>query len=365
MKKIFIAAAIASVLSLNTFAKETSFYNTISSDIVKLSNNDGSKYWGTDFAGISNRTAIELLAPRVDCGIDVTFKLEEHKWVGPNDWNVISIGNYEAETDFIFNSWYIEFRPIERLTFGLNPDIWTSGSYLPVAGSNIKAGNIGSDFDVVFRPIDGLRLAAGIDFLSYFGHTKKDYSVSPMLNFGFDWTYGKLYSISASLRNIANGGRSIAIYGEYAGLKGFDFRVGYAYNGSRANSNFSCGFGSVLLNGHHLINGAMTYIIKQFKLDVDTAITFDNKYIENGKTITNKDIYLGAKATYNVTNNFTVGAKFGTAFDFAGKAGNIIFINPYVVGYINNHHELGAGFKATFNAGDTFMGFPIYYKYKL
>lgn len=341
MKKILFTSILLSLVSITAFsqarAKGPDFENTLSSNIVDYDANTGA----ASFAGITNQTKVELFSAKVDAEIDVTFAFNVKN---VSDHTVVTLGDYNNHTDFIINHWYIEFRPANRITLGLNPQIYTHGSYLPIADKHVETGNIGSSFDIVFTPIDGLRIAGGIDFLSYFGLDDAKNEIRPKFNVGMDWTYGKIFSIGLSFRNIINDSRSLGFYAEYSGFDNLNLTASYSYNDKN-------GIGGI--SGENLFTLGAAYKYKKLSLDADFATVFDryNAF----------DLYLGARGFYNISKEFAAGVTFTTDLDFAGKIPSLIVLYP-AIKYTIKNNELGAGVKITFNNNSTKLNIPVYWK---
>lgn len=160
MKRLFITVLCA-VFSFTAFAEpEFSFENEVSSDIrnvERLRDEKGNRHTKTDFAGIKEKMSAEVKTDRFDAGVESAFVLD--------DFNERNFGFDYDEDDF---DYYIEFRPITKLTLGIHDNIFADASALPIyedGSENISFGNIGSSgFSAIARPINGLRIGATLPF---------------------------------------------------------------------------------------------------------------------------------------------------------------------------------------------------------
>lgn len=366
MKKIiksFIYIATLTALTTNVFAntsprgkKGPDFQNTLGTDIVDVDTTSGN----TTFGGVSNNTKVELLSGQIDAGLDVTFGLyTRYNWDGTGYKNTYAYLSGDSSRSFNMNDWYIEYRPIPKFTMGLHDAIYAHGATLPVNGGNIKAGDMGSDFVGVLRPIDGLRIGFGFDFLSWFGRGEHDTRDYPYLNVGADYTYGKIFSIGLAVRNPINQNKiSVGAYGEFTGVDNLKILGGFSYNDEQ-------GIGSIAgatLKGKVLISAGATYTYKKFDFAADfaTVIAETKAY----------DMYLGAKAQFNATKDFNIGATFKTLLDFGTNSdsdrhlANRFFINA-ALSYTYKNNIFGAGFSTTIYDNHTHLTFPISWTVKL
>lgn len=333
MKKLMIAAVMA-IAAVSAFAQQATgkgpdFKNRTSTGIVKIDTTNNT----TEFAGLYNNTSVELLSGKVDCGIDATFGL------------IKPIAKPIQFTDMTINDWYIEFRPFEKFTFALNDRIYTHGSYLPVLGTNIDNGNIGSDIVVVWRPIQGMRIGFGYDIPSFFGQDNDGNEAHPVFNFGADYTYGNKFSVGFSIRDLINN-IGVGIYGEVLAVDNLYVTYGYAYNNGSADY-----YG---VSGTHLISLGTTYKYKKATFGLDFLTNCVN---------TGADFYIGANTKVAATDAVTVGLKFQTAIDADDSNENKYEINADV-SYAAKAWGCGAGVDVELGKA-TVISFPVYFEFSL
>jgi len=239
-KKGLAVAAAALALSASAAFAEVTFTNTVSTGIVEITSL-GNKA-NVEFAGISERIEAEYTSDKFNFGAvgELTFDNE------PGAQYVYS--DATEFTEFFDLKWtdldfYLEFSPWNFLTIFLSDDIYTPGSYLPVVGFSMGSGNLGSDFGVMVTPINGLRITAGLDVISYFGGKSTDLDVwtddpitttLPKVNIGADYTYKNMWSVGLVARNILNWNpvkaASIGLFGSFTGIEGWAFYTGVMFN---------------------------------------------------------------------------------------------------------------------------------------
>lgn len=337
MVKVLVASAAMLVLGASVFADvEIDAYNKLSSGIVNITTGDNAS---TEFAGIKNKAHVELLSDKVDALVEGTlsFSLKDN------------YGAFGLE----FSDWYIEFRPIEFLTFGFHDAVHVAGDYLPVWDDNLSAGNFGSEvFALVVRPIAGLRIGAALDNPAEFGRE----GVTPAINFGADYAYNDFGSLGVAVRNVAgkdgdNWDGTVGIYASLTKLadNGLDFvNLGFAIN---ADDDIGVD-GNILSLGASYTNGAFNVL-----LDFVTNFEAD----ANG----NKDVYLALGPSYGITDAITAGLNASVVGSYAANSEANLDFNPYVDYVIgNSKFEVGVDIAiATGDAGSTTISFPVYWKY--
>lgn len=378
MKKIFAIVGAALVASAVFADVSVEYTNKLSSDIVEISNSKSKvelngttisddKDSDTSFAGISNKSAVDFKSDKVDAGITVHVNGNTEKYTNDN-------GDEKTAwlQSWAIDDWYIEFRPINILTLGISDTIYTPGSYLPVEDDNVANGNIGSDYVVVLRPIQGLRIAGGLDNEAYlFNSTDK-----PVLNFGADYS-NDTFSLGAAFRNVAGGSDNFGfgIYGGFYGLDGFEFTLGYSYN----NEAFADVDGYLLSLGVSFGKDALSLaadFVTNFGSDDDFSVDSSNSAsdIDFGGF----DLYAGLSAGYQITEALGASVTFTYKAEFDKKlSANVITIEPDVTFAINDNNEIGAGVGIEIdNLGYEDSGFklsgsgtvitiPVYWKYTL
>ncbi len=349
MVKALVAGAAMLVMGASVFAEvEIDAYNKLSSSIVNIETGDNG---GTSFAGIKNKAHVELLSDRVDALIEgtLTFGLEDATRVVNLQPQSYKYGNFGLEV----TDWYIEFRPIDFLTFGFHDAVHVAGDYLPVWDDNLSAGNFGSDvLALVVRPIAGLRIGAALDNPAEFGHD----NVTPAINLGVDYAYNDFGSLGVAVRNVAgkdgdNWGGTVGVFASFTKLadNGLDFvNLGFAYN---ADDDIGVD-GTLLSLGTSYTNGA-------FNLLLDFVTNFEAD--ANG----NNDVYLALGPSYGITDAITAGLNASVVGSYAANSEATIDVNPYVDYVIGNSKiEVGLDFAITTgDAGSTTISFPVYWKY--
>ncbi|MCR5217290.1 hypothetical protein [Treponema sp.] len=341
-KTILVAALLA--FSAAAFAQEVSFENTLSSDIVEITVADDET--DSSFAGLENNTVVGYTSDKLDFGLDISFFLTTAEVVtGLNKTSAyMAIGQGYGLAGYAINDYFVEFRPIELLGIGFHQGYSIAGSYLPVEDSNLDAGNIGSDFGLFIRPIEGLTIGAGLDFTSLFGGY--DDWDSPYLNFGAEYEIADTVSFGAAFRDILNDSRSIGAYVSFFALEGLTINGGFTYNGE---------FADVAGN---LVSAGVIFEKDAISLAGDLVLAL------GGDEDDGFDFYAGAAFGYQISDPFSVSiaASFKSDFD-ADEDGWELGINPGVAYAINDHHEVGAGLSLTFTGTETCIAIPVYWTY--
>lgn len=348
MKKIFAVAVAAATLAGAVFAQESesslSFFNKVSSDIVTIDLTGDS----TGFAGITERMNAEYKSEKVDFSVDLRVNLDDYTKVG-SDGKPTFDGFKFSSVDGNWADGYIEFRPIKMITLYLHNSINTPGAYLPVEDDNIAAGNIGSDAGVCFRPIDGLRIAAGADVVQYIIGTAN----APDFNVGADYAFGNIGAVGFAVRGITS---DLAIGGFFSLSAVENLKVNVGYSWYKNGGSFKD------VAGSNLINLGVSYGINALSLGFD--------FVTNlmPKTDGVQDIYTGLNVGYNVTEalGLSLTAKF--QFDVVSehdnaKAHSDIYVGPSI-SYTVGHNSFSAGVDLNFNAKNT-IAFPVSWKWSL
>ena len=350
MKKLKLAASIAAISLVSGFAfaePEFSFSNKVSSDIVNIEKEgDDSK---TSFAGIKNKTVFEFSSEKVDAGIEAVF------W-SVQDTDIKDPLNPDDDKDYFalgylgfdFGDTFVEVRPFDFLGFEFHEKIWTAGSYLPIWDDNASSGNIGSDFGVVVRPVEGLLIGGGLDFLSAFGHDEE----KPVINFGAEYANDD-FAIGGTLRNVAGGEAfSFGVFGSLTTVEDLVLNMGFAYN-----DTVEPDVGAVSGN---LLTFSGTWEKDAFHLAWDFATNFG---ISEDKVC---DFYIAAAAGYNITEDFSadceVAALLDTESDAAKKGDARFQVKPSVT-YTLGNHEFNAAVSVFFGENYSCVNFPVYWKY--
>jgi hypothetical protein len=335
MKKTLLAFAVMAAATLG-FADEAkvSFNNKVSSDIVGITiPKEGDTT--AEFAGIKDTVKAEFTSEKVDAAVKLTFTFN----TATNSDDSVYAGLF----GYTINDYYIEFRPVDMFTIGWHDTISTDGSYLPIEDDNLSNGNLGSDFVGVIRPIEGLRIAAGLDFDSLFGKKDDDSNKGPKINIGADYVADG-FSLGVTLRNPIN---NIG-YGAFASLSAVEnlwADIGFSYNDSFKD-----------VSGNLLSLGA-TYDVGICSLAFDFVTNF-------GKEESAEDLYVGLSAGFGVTDALTLGAMTQAEFDFNTSDSQDVLVEAsaeYVVG----KNTFSAAVDVEFTATATAVSFPVYWKYKL
>ena len=357
MKISKISAAVAAFALVSGFAfadSEVKFSNKVSSDIVEIVSNDDDTE--TEFAGIKNKTVFEYASDNLDAMIELVFWSkketdEKDPLDADDDKDYFAIGT----GGFDFGDTFIEFRPFEVLGFEFHEKLNTAGSYLPVWDDNLSTGNMGSDFGVVVRPVEGLVFGAGVDFMSAFGHDDR----KPIFNFGVEYA-NEDFAIGGALRNVAGDededtGTDELAFGVYTSLimvENFSFNLGFAYNDA-VEPDVGTVDGNLLTAGIMFEKDAVT-------LNVDAATNFGNS---DDKEF---DLYSAVQFGFAVNDNFSAELTFANALDFESdddkKEKAMFEINP-AVKLTFDRHEFGAGVNVFFNEDGSKVCFPVHWKY--
>lgn len=343
-RKMALVATVFALAASGVFAQEFSFENTLSTDVMNVEI-EGSEFEGS-FAGFENETVVDFTSEKLDFGLDILFNIGTDKTTDDKGYLYIGTGDNYPYASFSIEDYYIEFRPIDLLGIGFHRSYGLAGSYLPVEDDNVtEAGSIGSDLGVFIRPIDGLVIQAGLDFVSLFGGD--DSWDKPKLNFGAEYEFTDLLFVGGALHDIINDDRSMGIYVSFVGLEGFTINGGFTYNGDIAD-----------VSGN-LLNAGVIFEQDALSIGGDFAVAF------GGDADEDFDLYAGVSVGYQITDPFgiSVDATFKTDFD-AEENGWELGISPAVTYALNDNHEFGAGVDLTFEGGTkTTLAFPIYWTY--
>ena len=339
-KKMVLVASIFAFATA-AFAQEVTFENTLSSDVVNIGSN-GDEFEGS-FAGFENETVVEYTSDKLDFSLDVLFGIGTAKTL--NDKGYLYIGHEDFAAGYSIEDYYVEYRPLDLLGIGIHKAYALAGSYLPVEDDNVAdAGNIGSDLGVFIRPIEGLVIAAGLDFTSLFGGD--DNFANPLINAGAEYEIADLLLIGASLRNIINDDRSLGAYISFVGVEGLTINGGFTYNGSIAD-----------VTGN-LASAGVTFEKDAISIGADLAFALAGDEDEDF------DLYLGASFGYQISDPFavSVAATFKSDFD-ADEDGWELGISPALTFTLNDNNEVGAGADITIAGDSTSLAFPVYWTY--
>ena len=328
-KKIAVAAVLCAFAAQLSFAQEVSFENKLSSELVNINISDaGTK---AEFAGFTNKTKAEYTSDNLDMGIELKFNLSK-------DNDAISVGAEEFIDDY-----FIEVRPIDLLGIGFHKGYAVAGSYLPCLDKEIEASNIGSDFGVFVRPIDGLVISGGLDFISYFGRE----GAAPLFNFGAEYALGETLTFGAAFRNIASEERSIGAYASYTGISGLTLNAGFTYNGEIEDFNIS----------GNLINAAAMFNKGSLGLYADAVVAL------GGEKDDANELYTAVNACYFISETLFANLYGCFTNDFDNEDSWCIGVSPSVGFMINENNTVGAGVYINLMKAMNSISIPVYWKY--
>ena len=360
--------ALLSALSLSGFAfadAELSFKNEVSSDIVNIvseKDSEGKVSTKTEFAGIKNKTVVDFSSEKVDAGIDIRFFLNNkdsvrpsngenytYTFIGGNAYSV-NMENGEITPSFYIKDYYIEYRPVEILTIGFHDTINTEASYLPIWDDNASTGNFGSDFTVCLRPVNGLRIATGFDFMSYFGMDADETDVNGQNGFiwnsGIDYTIEDLFSIGFTARNVLSKDRAFGFYSSLSAVEGLNLGLGFGINES--------GIGEYELSGNILMLGASYE-------NEDAAMNFALDFATNfGNDQSEKDLYLAASWGWDFADDWALNTEVITGWNLNEADSGEYILHPFAT-WSHEIHSIEAGLQVQFNENSSTVCFPVKY----
>lgn len=358
--KVLAACAALSMACGFAFAdSEFSFSNKVSSNIVDITK-EGSSDSKNEFSGIKNKSVLEFSSEKVDGMIELVFWSSKRD--GTDDKEIFALGQTEDGTaGYDFGDTFLEVRPFDFLGFEFHEKMWLSGSYFPMWDDNVTAGNMGSDFGAVIRPLEGLKIGAGLDFLSVFNDSK----YKPVVNFGAEWA-NDAFALGAAVRNVADNeksdynsadGISFGVYGSLLKVEGLVLNAGFGYNSSVEPNVTKVGDSSVAGN---LATLTGTYEKDAFH----TALEFATNFCDSKEK--KYDFYIAATAGYNVIEPLSLDCALAAALDTESesekKVDNRFQVHPSVTYTIGNH-ELKAGVSVYFGEDFSRVNFPVHWKY--
>ena len=334
-KKILLAGIMTAFVTVTSFAQDVSFENKLKWGVVDITVTDDDTE--SELATFNNEAKAEYASEKLDFG--VTLKFDAGKSAADKDV-------FEFGSDGYVDDAYIEFRPIDLIGINFHRKYCVAGSYLPCLEKEIEEANIGSDFGAFLRPIDGLIIGGGLDFISKFGSDDE----KPILNFGAEYAFQDMITFGASFRNVAaedEDARTIGVYASYTGIEGLTLNAGFTKNGNLEDYNVT----------GDLINAAVMF-------NKDALGIFANLVFSvGGEKDVDKEIYAGANVCYNVTDAFAVSLYGGYSDDFDNDDSWGVEINPAVSYTINDNHNVGAGVFVFLMKDTTNISFPVYWKY--
>ena len=332
-KKLVTVAALCAFTAAFSFAQEVTFENKLSTGIVDITITDDDS--DNEFAGFENETTAEYSSDNLDMGVTLKFNLAKE------EDDAISIGSEEYVDDY-----FIEFRPVDVLGIGFHKGYSVAGSYLPCFDGEIEAANIGSDFGVFIRPIEGLVIAGGLDFMTYFGRD----DVDPIVNAGAEYALGEIVTFGAAVRNIASDDdRTFGVYASYTGIENLTVNAGFTYNGEIED---------LFISGN-LVSAGLIYNMDPLAFYVDAVIAV------GGDEDVEYDLYTAANVTYQITDPFMASLHGSYSNDSDNDDAWCIGINPSVSYDIDDHNTVGAGVFVNIMKDEKTVSFPVKWEYKL
>ncbi len=368
-----VAFAAAALLSVSAFAQSVEFTNELSSDVATIRKgkvyNDGEDETTKDFAGLEENVVATFTSEKVDAEIDVTFILDD--W---NDKNVC------VAWDDV--SWFVEYRPVEKIALGFHEDVWLEGSYLPIYDDNVALGNLGSEgFTVAATPIEGLKIAVTVPFgegddgVNYF--TRKDEddeTVKLNIGFGAEYAFEEMFTVGAAVSNVADSdNRGFGVYAMLKPLAEQDFviRAGYSYSKAEGkiteddevvgkyyenkidDLSISEDFG---VFGKSLFNVSVEYSLDALSFSAETLFNTDDKNSDY-------DMYFAACVGYELSESLSADVTGKFLFDNSSNGAEpVIGVNPNVA-YTFGSHTFSAGLNYETCDGDSFISIPLSWSY--
>jgi len=331
-----------------------SFSNEIGTDLVEMKgavyNNEDfdkqkRKNYQVEFAGIYDKVSISYDSEKFWFELAPKFKLTdagEHWNKTTADWKESDHALNNDDLAFVWDAvdWGVRFTPFDIVDVWLNTNVWTTGSYLPVADEHVNLGNLqGDGFGIVFKPVDGLRIGLEVPFgygivsnpnfldaeyeddeenntnggtgaLSYPYSSNDKASYKFRMNFGVDYKLLGMITVGATVHNIFDReGRGYGLYAN-AGISFLDFSLGYSYNADATKVSYmDWSDTKVVIGGHHKANLAVLAAFGDFTAGVDALFNFfKNQSIY--------DLYAGLKVGYDLLpGKFNIGLRAGVAYD--------------------------------------------------
>ena len=325
-------------------------------------------------------------------------------------------------TDF---DWYIEFLPFDMVGINLHHDMWTPGSYLPVADQHITGGNLSSEgVTIALYPIEKLRITAtapfDFDVLSgddWINAELEDETVGDPygtgatnnldwirngsdgfkfnMGYGAEYTIGNFLTIGGTWKDILDSYcRQAGAYFSLIGIPHFTINLGYTWSqhGFKQGTVFDYwelddAYGEYgKITGHHVVNLGVAAQFGRFNVALDGIYN-----ILKDQSVF--DLYAGLGVGYDfIPGTLKFGLRGFGAFDFgtedadkltladghvgigngrlawdadADSADILIGLSPWLI-YTTGRHEFGASvvYEFQFNDVDNYhFKFPVYWKY--
>ena len=326
-------------------------------------------------------------------------------------------------TDF---DWYVEFLPFDMVGINLHHDMYTPGSYLPVADQNITGGNLSSEgLTIALYPVEKLRItatapfdfdvlsgrdwinaeiedetpgdpygsASGYNNLMWEKNGQDEFKFN--MGYGAEYTIGNFLTIGGTWKDILDSYcRQAGAYFSLIGIPHFTINLGYTW------SQHSFKQGTVFdywelddaygeygkITGHHVVNLGVAAQFGRFNVALDGIYN-----IMKDQSVF--DLYAGLGVGYDfIPGTLKFGLKGFGAFDFgtegaenitladgltgigdgrlawdtdADSADILIGVSPWLI-YTTGRHEFGASVVYEFQLNDVdnyHFKFPVYWKY--
>ena len=421
MKKIIASLVAVALASSLAFADDIkiNFYNKVFSEDYFMAHHEWEttdasgdtvkhKKTGTDFPAIKERMFAEIFTERVDAMVKATMKFDDD-----DSYYDDGAGNNIKHPEHFYidgdiDDYYVEFRPIHEVTFGLHTGIFADGSYLPIYDDNVWAGNVGSNgFTATWRPSvlkDALRIAVTTPFNTIAADDNRTENwVNGDKKYGgeadeFDIGTGVIFTqdffqIGFSVQDVLDSDERQ--FGAYVNLPGF-FNIvpQMTIGGGIAHSErIRYAFDDLIGQGDH------------FSVHEDEwrDESYDNTYEDRGRSCSHGLAYedllssyllmefehfnLSAEMLYNFKENYNFGK--GGAYDFYGAAsfgfglagfnatatGKLLkdftkhgakavhFGGFYLDFDINDNNTVGVGAEVDVCDKDWHAALPVYWKY--
>ncbi|MBP5444106.1 MAG: hypothetical protein J6Y60_12790 [Treponema sp.] len=360
-KTLAAGAVLAFAVMGTTFAEgEFTFENELSTDTYHFGNGYGDN---NRFPNFEERMQAEYTSEKVDVNANFSLEISGHNEDTADGKKVIfsldGINFYPNAHDS-----FVKFRPVDVLQLSI-AYFWgaekAAGSYLPVMEeywSYTSFGRYTGNFGLLFKPMDGLSIGAGID-TGYLFQDRWDYNDKYLdLIFGAEYEVEDIGSFAVTFNDVVNH-FAVGAFAKISAVQTMDIYAGLAYQKDRNLRCYSIG-GKLFANaGLELKN------VEKFSLAAELVTNFfteaDNTY----------DLYTGFRAGYDVNENFNIGAKTRMWFDLTDTRNDEyvdyrskpdFYICPeltYKLG--NNTFKAGVGMEF---AGDYFWGsIPLSWTY--
>lgn len=410
------------------FGGKFHFTNKVGSDIVKGRGSTNPKYedqyYSMEMGKIYDEVQLDYEAKRLKFQLKPQVGLSdatEDYWTGNdnNNWAAsaeTSTGAKSATsnkkrngltnddvalswTDF---DWFVEFLPFDIVGINLHHDMYTPGSYLPVADENVAGGNLSSSgLTVALYPVEKLRITGTLPFNfdvntgrnwlnaeiedkeygdPYYDNTNTE-NINNLrfttddedgfkfnMGFGAEYTIGNFLTIGGTWKDVLDSKcRSLGAYFSVIGIPHFTINLGYTWN----QKSFANGtrfdyweiddvFGEYgRIAGHHVANLGVAATFGKLDVAVDSLFNL----IKDQSVY---DLYAGLGVGYDlIPGTFKFGVRGFGAFDFgtddtgaqpylaaltwdengpvadSDKADILLGVSPWLV-YTTGRHEFGA-----------------------